>query len=134
MNSINLCKNESLTEREVAQRVRGIIELLSSSLKLDSYWFDKSEDFITEIIKLIKLYNENNVSLLEFHKMASSEEYRKKKIEILQTLLNENTYNENQKLSFRSATKYFDEEFDVMDSKIRQIIITDLTKITQQYI
>ena len=52
----------NLKPQVLADRLVTILKLFSNTQSVDSYWFDKASQMLTESIKLIRLYNNNYVT------------------------------------------------------------------------
>lgn len=64
----NPLNKPNLKPSVLANRLKTILELFSSN-NSDSYWLDKSEQVITEAIKLCRLYNNGYVTFVELHNL-----------------------------------------------------------------
>jgi len=122
-----------LSEIELANRCRYILELFATSSQ-DSFWIDKGEDTITELLKLIRLYNNGYVNFEELHYMATKKQYRDSKIMYLKKLYENDKLNKCQTYAFETARDFFLNEFDNFEYKVQQFIISEITRITQPFI
>lgn len=131
----------NLTEIELANRIRYILELFSSGGGSESYWIDKAEATICELIKLIRIYNNGYVNFEELHKMGTKEEYRDKKINMILSWIknseedpNSRQINEEQKYNYFTAVSFFKDEYDRLDEKGQGYIKSEITRMTSPFI
>lgn len=123
----------NLSPVELSNRIRYILELFSAQTN-ETYWIDKGEDTITELIKLIRIYNNNYVDFQEIHFCASDDDYRNRKLIEIQRMCDNDILNEEQKYSYISARNYFKNEFDQLDTKAQGFIKSEITRITQPFV
>lgn len=115
----------------IANRIRTILGLFSNQKATDTYWMDKVELYLTECIKLCRLYNENYVTFLELHKLIYDKAYLKEKIEYVKDLFESQKLNYVQTYDFRTCIDFFQTEFISLDSKVLSIIQSEISRITQ---
>jgi hypothetical protein len=130
---INPLHKPNLSAVELANRMRYVLELFSAESN-ETYWIDKAEDTLVEIIKVIRIYNKNYVNFEEVHNCGSNDEYRNRMIATCQEMFDKGMLNEEQNYSFISARNYFKNEFDLLDAKAQGFIKSEITRITQPFI
>ena len=118
----------------LANRLRTILSLFSNQNATDTYWMDKVELYLTECIKLCRMYNENYVTFTELHKLIYDKKYLKEKIEFVKNLFLQNMLNYNQTYDFSTCIDFFQNEFQTLDSKVLSIIQSEISRITQLFI
>lgn len=123
----------NLSEIELANRCRYVLELFQGK-GVDSYWLGKAEDFMVELFKLIRLYNNGYINFEETHKCGLDEQYRNKVIEKVNAKLKNEELTEEQEYNFKTIVSYFKNEYDKQDEKIQGFIISSLTTMTQPFI
>lgn len=123
----------NLSEIELANRMRYILELFASAHN-DTYWIDKAEDTITEILKIIRLYNHGYVNFEELHRMGINDEYREQRIQELEMAAENGELNEDQKYKLYTAISYFENEFAILPIKAQAFIKSEITRMTQPFI
>ena len=69
----------------LANRLKTILTLFSPN-NSESYWLDKTEEVLTECIKLCRLYNNGYVTFIEIHKLVNSPNYYDEKVKVLREL------------------------------------------------
>ncbi len=133
----NICYNPlhkpNLKPQVLANRLKNIL-LLFSENNTESYWLDKAEEILTECIKLCRLYNNNYVTFLELHKLVTMPNYYKEKIAVLRNLFVSSQLSSSQIYELNSSLDFFQKEFDLMDSRTKTILISEITRITNPFI
>jgi len=118
----------------IANRLKTILSLFSNTQVTDSYWLDKVEIYLTECIKLCRLYNDNYVTFIELHNLINNSDYLDQKIEEIKKLFLNNKLSSNQIYDFNTCIDFFQNEYKKLDSKVLSIIISEITRITQIFI
>lgn len=91
----------------LANRLRTILTLFSNQQVTDTYWLDKVESYLTECIKLCRLYNDNYVTFIELHKLINSPEYLEEKISVAKNKFLSNLFSVQQIHDFNSLLYFF---------------------------
>ena len=115
----------------LANRIRTILGLFSNQKATDTYWMDKVESYLTECIKLCRLYQNNYVTFIELHKLIYDKTYLKEKIEYVKDLFVSQKLDYRQIYDFRTCIDFFQSEFISLDSKVLSIIQSEISRITQ---
>lgn len=123
----------NLKPQVLANRLKNIL-LLFSENNTESYWLDKAEEVLTECIKLCRLYNNGYVTFLELHKLVTIPNYYKEKIDILRNLFISSKLSHAQIYELNSSLNFFQKEFDNLDSRTKGILISEITRITNQFV
>lgn len=129
----NPLNKPNLKPSVLANRLKTILELFSSS-NSDSYWLDKSEQVITEAIKLCRLYNNGYVTFVELHNLINYEDYFQTKIEFLRKAFQSGTLSREKIYDLYSSLNFFENEFRRLDSRTLSIIKSEITRITNTFI
>lgn len=117
----------------LANRLKTILTLFSEN-NSESYWLDKSEQILSEAIKLCRLYNNNYVTFSELHKLITIPNYYKDKIKILKELFISSKLNTKQIYELNECLDFFQKEFENLDSRTKGILISEITRITNTFI
>ncbi len=133
----------------IASRLKYIL-LLFSPNNSESFWIDKAETVIAEVIKYIRVYNDGYVNFDELNKIISNEEYyietKKKLVDILKRKMDksnklksiekEKEKNEIQKIIYDLNTfiNFYEKEFIKLDSRTKNIIRAEISRITNLFI
>lgn len=122
-----------LKPQVLANRLRTILELFSENNQ-ESYWLDKAEQIISECIKLCRLYNNGYVTFDEIHKLISSPEYYKEKINITRNLFMENKFSTKDIYDLSTSLDFFQKEFYSLDQRTISILKSEITRITNTFV
>ena len=123
-----------LKPQVLADRLVTILKLFSNTQSVDSYWFDKASQMLTESIKLIRLYNNNYVDFEQLHNIITSPQYLQQKIEYVKNLFLNNKLDVNEQFNFNTVLSYFKSEYINLDNRILSIIISEITRLTLTFI
>lgn len=123
----------NLKPQILANRLKTIL-LLFSENNTESYWLDKAEQILAECIKLCRLYNDGYVTFLELHKLITIPNYYKEKIQILRNLFISSKFSNNQIYDLNASLDFFEKEFNSLDSRTKNILISEITRITNVFI
>lgn len=129
----NPLNKPNLKPSVLANRLKTILELFSSN-NSDSYWLDKSEQVITEAIKLCRLYNNGYVTFVELHNLINYYDYFQTKIEFLRKAFQSGTLSREKIYDLYSSLNFFENEFRRLDSRTLSIIKSEITRITNTFI
>lgn len=124
----------NLKASTIANRLRTILTLFSNQQVTDTYWLDKVEIFLTECIKLCRLYNDKYVTFTELHKLVNNLPYLQEKIQFIKKRFLSNNLNSNEIYDFKTCIEFFQSEYQSLDSKVLSIIQSEITRITQIFI
>ena len=117
----------------LANRLRTILELFSENNQ-ESYWIDKSETIIGECIKLCRLYNNGYVTFNEIHKLVTSQEYFKEKINIIRNLFIHSKFSLKEIYDLNTSLDFFQKEFYSLDQRTISILKSEITRITNTFV
>ena len=117
----------------LANRLKTIFYLFSEN-NSESYWIDKAEQVLCEAIKLCRIYNNGYVTFTELHKIITSQEYYKEKIEILKNLFMNNKLSNKQIYDLNSALEFFQKEYEKLDSRTLGILKSEISRITNVFV
>ena len=117
----------------LANRLKTILELFSPNSS-ESYWLDKTEQVLSEAIKLIRLYNNNYVTFVELHNLINYDNYYQSKISVLRNLFLSGKLNKEKIYNLYSALNFFENEFKSLDSRTISILKSEITRITGTFI
>lgn len=123
----------NLTPQVLADRLKTIL-LLFSENNTESFWIDKATQVLSECIKLCRLYNKGYVDFLELHKLVTLPSYYKEKIEYLRNLFISSKFNSKQIYELNECLEFFQKEFELLDSRTKSIIISEITRVTNPFI
>ncbi len=123
----------NLKPQVLANRIRTILELFSENNQ-ESYWLDKAEQIISECIKLCRLYNNGYVTFEEIHKLVTSLDYYKEKINVIRNLFMENQFSLKEIYDLNTSLDFFQKEFYSLDNRTLSILKSEITRITNIFV
>lgn len=132
--SYNPLDKPNLKASVIANRLRTILTLFSNQQTTDTYWLDKVELFLTECIKLCRLYNDKYVTFIELHKLVNNLNYLQEKIDFIKQLFISNKLSQNEIYDFKTCLDFFQSEYQGLDPKVLSIIQSEITRITQLFV
>ena len=118
----------------LANRLKSILTLLSNQNNSDSYWLDKVEIYLTECIKLCRLYNNGYVTFIELHKLINDPSYLDEKINYLKKSFLQSKLTTQEIFDFNTCLDFFQKEYSHLDQKVLSIIQSEVTRITQIFV
>lgn len=117
----------------IANRLKTILTLFSEN-NSESYWLDKAEQIIAECIKICRLYNDNYVTFSEIHKLITSPSYFNEKVHFIRNLFISCKLSQEQIYELNSSLDFFQKEFLMLDSRTKNILISEISRITNTFI
>lgn len=117
----------------LANRLKTILELFSPN-NSESYWLDKSQEILTECIKLCRIYNGGYVTFDEIHNLINHENYYKEKISYLRKLFQSGNLNPEQIFDLYSSLSFFENEFTNLDQRTKSILKSEIGRITSTFV
>lgn len=129
----NPLDKKDLEARVISMRLKEIL-LLFSKNNTESYWIDKAEELISEVIKYVRLYNQEYVTFVEIHKVINDFEYYNSKKSIIKKKLKEKYYTEEQIFNLNTSIDYIEKEFMKLDERTKGIIKSEISRITNLFI
>ncbi len=123
----------NLKPQVLANRLKTILTLFSEN-NSESYWLDKAEQVLTECIKLCRLYNNGYVTFMELHKLISIPDYYLEKITFLRELFISSKLSDLDIYELNSSLNFFEKEFNQLDDRTKNILISEITRITNTFI
>lgn len=117
----------------LANRLKTILELFSPN-NSESYWLDKSQEILTECIKLCRIYNGGYVTFDEIHNLINHENYYKEKISCLRKLFQSGNLNPEQIFDLYSSLSFFENEFTNLDQRTKSILKSEIGRITSTFV
>ena len=118
-----------LSSDVIANRLKEIL-LLFSKNNTESFWIDKAGMILAEVIKFIRLYNDNYVTFYEIHKIINDIEYYVEMKKKIKGKLIKNKYDEKEIFNINSSVDYIEKEFLKLDERTKGILIAEISRIT----
>ena len=117
----------------IANRLKEIL-LLFSKNNTESFWIDKAGMILAEVIKFIRLYNDNYVTFYEIHKIINDIEYYVEMKKKIKAKLIKNKYDEKEIFNINSSVDYIEKEFLKYDERTKGILIAEISRITGMFV
>jgi hypothetical protein len=122
-----------LSEIELANRMRYILELFSETSE-GVYWLDLAESTISELLKIIRIYNDNYITFDELHPLATKAVYREEKFKEIDKLIKDDRLTDEQIYNYNSAKDFFNDTYNALDDKAQGYIQSEIARMTQPFI
>lgn len=129
----NPLDKKDLNPEILANRLKNILMLFSPETT-ESFWLDKTESLITEVIKFIRIYNEGYVDFVELSKIINSKEYYEEKLYNVRKRLYKGSLNEKEIYDLSTFVNFYTKEFLELDVRTASIIKSELSRITSIFI
>lgn len=120
--------DKSISSLELAHRLKQVITLLSTNNNSDSYWLDKVENVLMNMIIIMKYLDELN--LMTLHRLVSEEEYLKEKISSMKKDLKGKVPDDKTAFELTGAICFIENEYFKLDSRVNTIIKSEITRLT----
>ncbi len=123
----------NLLPLEIANRCKEILETLGGK-SMESFWIDKARDYISESIKIIRIYNSGYVNMFELKKFALDDTYQKSKLEFLKVWIQSGKITNADAIhDYETALEFF-KEMGSLAKDGKSYIISEITRITDPFI
>lgn len=129
----NPLDKKDLKASVLANRLKQIL-LLFSPNNSESFWIDKAEQVIQEVIKYIRLYNNRYVTFTEIHKVINDYRYYYSKKKIIKEKLLANKYTPEEIYDINTSLDFLEKEFFKLDDRTLGILRAEITRITNIFI
>ena len=117
----------------MANRLKKVIELISVANSSDSYWLDKVENVLFNIIVLIK-YCDLSLDLSEIHRLITDDEYLIKKLKTLEDCIIDNISDKKKAHEINNLIMFFSKEYFKLDNRVSTIIKSEITRLTIPFV
>lgn len=121
--------DNNITAYELANRLRHVVELLSPNNNSDTYWLDKVENVLQNMIILMDYLNDKR-SMMELHKLVTSKEYLEQKLTEVGEKLLADVPNDKTCFELNNVILFLKNEFLKLDSRIFSVITSEITRLT----
>lgn len=113
---------------ELANRLKHVITLLSTNSNSDSYWLDKVENVLMNMIIIMKYLDELN--LITLHKLVSEETFLKETINKVKARVKESVPDDKTSFELAGAISFVENEYFNLDNRVLSIIKSEITRLT----
>ncbi len=122
-----------INSMEMANRLRKVIELISISNTSDSYWLDKVENVLFNVLLLIK-HCHLNIDLQEIHRCITDDEYLNRNLDKLKDIVVDNINNDKTVHEINNLLLFFRNEYFKLDIRTTSIIKSEITRLTIPFV
>jgi len=119
---------------EMANRIRRVLELVSTSSSSDPYWLDKVENVLFNLIVLIKYASPEKLDIKEIHSLVTDDEYLLVNINKLKSIDIEQVENVKTAHEINNVIMFFSKEYFNLDSRVLSIIKSEITRLTIPFV
>lgn len=120
--------DENVSSLELANRLKQVITLLSVHNNSDSYWLDKVENVLMNIIIVLKYID--SLNLMTLHRLVSEQPFLEKTLEQVKLKLKSEVPNDKTSFELAGAISFLENEFIKLDSRVNTIIKSEITRLT----
>ncbi len=125
---------ENVSSLEMANRLRRVLELVSVSNSSDSYWLDKVENVLFNLIVLIKYVDKDKLDLKNIHRLVTDDEYLNENINILKNNTINYIKDERAAHEINNVIMFFSKEYFNLDKRVISIIKSEITRLTIPFV
>lgn len=120
---------ENLFPLELANRIRRVIELISENNISDSYFLDKVENVLLNLIILMDFVDRKR-DLLILHRLVTSKTYLSKKIKDCKEKVKQKIPSKEISYTLSNVLNFIEGEYLNLDNRTYSIITSEITRIT----
>lgn len=121
--------DSSLSPLELANRIKQIITLLSTTNVSDPYWLDKVENVILNLFILMK-YENTDYEMMKLHKLITDDAYLNKYMGSIKCKVKKEIPKEKEAFELCNAITFIENEFKNLDSRVKSILKSEITRFT----
>lgn len=129
----NPLNKPNISSYELASNMKRVLTLMSMQNVSDSFWLDKAESIIRDLITIIRTYTDN-VNFAQIHKLVIDKIYLQEKIEIIKSKILNNEFSEIELFNINSAISNIKNEYFTLDERTLGIIKAEITRITNIFV
>lgn len=118
---------------ELSNMIRQVLTLTADMGNSDSFWLDKAESYIRDVIVIIRAYNEY-VDFLELHRTVVDKEYLEDRIKYVKNKILNDNFSDSELFSLNSAILNIKNEYFKLDERTVGIIRSEITRMTSIFI
>lgn len=121
--------DSSLSPLELANRIKQIITLLSTTNVSDPYWLDKVENVLLNLFILMK-YENTDYEMMKLHKLITDDAYLNKYMSSIKCKVKKEIPKEKEAFELCNAITFIENEFKNLDSRVKSILKSEITRFT----
>ena len=120
--------DSKISSLELAHRLKQVITLLSTNNNSDSYWLDKVENVLMNLIVIMRYLN--NLNLMTLHRLVNEEKFLKENLSKIKEEVKKNVPNDKTAFELAGAISFIENEYFNLDSRVNTIIKSEITRLT----
>ncbi len=120
--------DEGISSLELASRLKQVITLLSTNNNSDSYWLDKVENVLMNMIIVMKYID--SLNLITLHRMVSEDVFLRQTLDQVKLKLKTKIPDDKTSFELAGAISFVENEFLKLDSRVNTIIKSEITRLT----
>ena len=120
--------DKNISSLELANRLKQVITLLSTNNNSDSYWLDKVENVVMNMIIIMKYLDK--LSLIMLHRLVSEDDFLKDTLDNVKKILKDKVPDDKTAFELVGAIAFIENEYFKLDSRVNTIIKSEITRLT----
>lgn len=120
--------DKNISSLELANRLKQVITLLSTNNNSDSYWLDKVENVVMNMIIIMKYLDK--LSLIMLHRLVSEDDFLKDTLDNVKKFLKDKVPDDKTAFELVGAIAFIENEYFKLDSRVNTIIKSEITRLT----
>lgn len=117
----------------LANRLKTIL-LLFSPNNSESFWIDKSEQILENLIIFCRIYNNYYVTFEELHKLVIDKSYYYSKLKTVRNIFLSGILSENEVYDLLSCITFLEKDFLSLDERTYNLLKSEITRITNCFV
>lgn len=117
----------------LANRLKTIL-LLFSPNNTESYWLDKTEQVLENVITFCRIYNNGYVTFDELHKLITDKKYYFLQLKKVRNIFLSGSLLTHQIYDLSTSINFLENEFFSLDNRTHNILKSEITRITNCFI
>ena len=120
--------DSNVSSLELANRLKQVITLISTNNNSDSYWLDKVENVLMNLIIIMKYLD--NLNLMTLHRLVNEEKFLKESLSKIKEEVKQNVPDDKTAFELAGAINFIENEYFNLDSRVNTIIKSEITRLT----
>lgn len=117
----------------LANRLKTIL-LLFSPNNSESFWLDKAEQVLENLITFCRIYNYGYVTFDEIHKLVTNKNYYNSKLHQVRDVFLSSKLNESEIYDLYSSISFLENDFFTLDDRTYNLLKSEITRITNCFV
>ena len=117
----------------LANRLKTIL-LLFSPNNSESFWIDKSEQILENLITFCRIYNDHYVTFEEIHKLITDKSYYLSKLCNVRKIFLSGKLNDLEIYNLLSSITFLEKDFFSLDDRTFNLLKSEITRITNCFV